>query len=265
MLKELIPNIENLISDKEIKQLETLLNYILQENIIIGTNRIGQKLELSKPTDEIVKRSLKEFYNSKQYKNSVAKYLINVRNLSEIKEKLYAKDGMTIDKSSISNAQKLAISEHLAYLEESGLNASFNQPLRQLIYTNINQGISQNGLEQKLKTYIAGGNDESGKLSRYVKQVAIQGADAYTSILDQKITDKYYDKITGYIVTGSLIETSSPQCKYCVKDLNRLITKKDFEEIKKRSVGLIDGTTFKNLPTNKLHWGCRHTFTPKLT
>jgi protein-disulfide isomerase len=120
-------------------------------------------------------------------------------------------------------------------------------------------------LENKLKEYISGGNDKSGKLSRYVKQVAIQGADAYTSILDQKITDKYYDKITGYIVTGSLIETSSPQCKYCVKDLNRLITKDDFEEIKKRSVGLIDGTTFKNLPTLKLHFGCRHTFTPKLT
>jgi hypothetical protein len=265
MLKELIPNIEDLISDKEIKQLEALLNSILQSNVIDGTNRIGNKLELSKPTDEIVKKSLKEFYNSKQYKNSVAKYLINVRNLSDVKEKLYSKDGMTIDKASISESQKLAISEHLAYLEESGLNASFNQPLRQLIYSNIGQGISQSGLENKLKEYISGGNDKSGKLSRYVKQVAINGADAYTSILDQKITDKYYDKITGYIVTGSLIETSSPQCKYCVKDLNRLITKDDFEEIKKRSVGLIEGTTFKNLPTLKLHFGCRHTFTPKLT
>jgi hypothetical protein len=172
---------------------------------------------------------------------------------------------LKIEKSAVSPSQKLAISEHLSYLEENGLNAKFNQPLRQLIYSNINTGISQAGLEDKLKAYITGDNDQSGKLSSYVKQVAIQGADAYTSIIDQKITDKYIEKITGFIVSGSLIETSSPQCQYCVRELNRTITKDDWDEVVKRAVGLIDGTTFENLPTNKLHWGCRHTFTPKLT
>jgi hypothetical protein len=191
--------------------------------------------------------------------------LINVKTIGENKLDLYNKEGLKIEKSAVSPSQKLAISEHLSYLEENGLNAKFNQPLRQLIYSNINTGISQAGLEDKLKAYITGDNDQSGKLSSYVKQVAIQGADAYTSIIDQKITDKYIEKITGFIVSGSLIETSSPQCQYCVRELNRTITKDDWDEVVKRAVGLIDGTTFENLPTNKLHWGCRHTFTPKLT
>jgi hypothetical protein len=265
MIESLIPNIENLITEKELKSLDALLNSILISNIEEGTNRIGKQLELFKPTDEIVKKSLKEFYNSKQYQKSIAKYLVSVKDIGDEKFSLYKKDGLTIEKASISTPQRLAIAEHISYLEENGLNAKFNQPLRQLIYNNIQQGTSLTGLTEKLNDYIAGGNDKSGKLGSYVKQVAIAGADAYTSIIDQKITDKYIDKITGYIVTGSLIETSSPQCKYCVNQLNRLITKDNFDEVVKRSVGLIEGTTFKNLPTNKLHWGCRHTFTPKLT
>lgn len=265
MTESLIPDIENLISKNELAVLEALLNNILLENLEEGTNRVGNRIELNKSTDEIVKKSLRSFYNSKQYRNSIAKYLINVKNIGDTKFDLYAKDGLKIEKSTISPSQKLAISEHLSYFEENGLNAKFNQPLRQIIYSNISTGISQKGLEENLKKYIVGGKDESGKLSSYVKQVAIQGADAYTSIIDQKITDKYIDKVTGYIVTGSLIETSSPQCQYCIRDLNRLITKDNFDEVKKRAVGLIDGTTFQNLPTNKLHWGCRHTFTPKIT
>ena len=33
------------------------------------------------------------------------------------------------------------------------------------------------------------------------------------------------------------------------------------EELAKEH-GLIEGTTFETLPFNKLHWGCRHEFTP---
>lgn len=267
MLESLIPNIENLISASDLKKLEQLLNSILLANVNDGTNRIGNNLELTKSTEEIVKKSLRSFYNSNQYRKSIAKYLVNVKTIGENKLDLYNKEGLKIEKSAVSPSQKLAISEHLSYLEENGLNAKFNQPLRQLIYSNINTGISQTGLEQKLKTYIAGGNDQSGKLSSYVKQVAIQGADAYTSIIDQKITDKYIDEITGFIVTGSLIETSSPQCKYCIRDLNRLITRDNWDDVKKIGLkhGMSEETTFDNLPTLKGHPNCRHAFTPKLT
>lgn len=267
MLKDAIPNIENLVSASELKKLEQLLNSILIDNVKNGTNTIAGSLELSKSTEEIVKKSLRSFYNSKQYKKSIAKYLINVKTIGDTKFDLYAKDGLKIEKAAVSPSQKLALTEHLSYLEENGLNAKFNQPLRQLIYSNINTGISQTGLEQKLKTYISGGNDQSGKLSSYVKQVAIQGASSYTSIIDQKIVDKYGDKITGYIVTGAIIETSSPQCKYCIRDLNRLITRDNWDDVKKIGLkhGMSEETTFDNLPTLKNHFGCIHQFTPKLT
>lgn len=264
-MDNLIPEIKNLVSASDLKKLEQLLNSIVLSNVNEGTNRIGNNLELTKSTEEIVKKSLRSFYNSNQYRKSIAKYLLNIKTIGENKFDLYNKEGLAIEKSAVSPSQKLAITEHLSYLEENGLNAKFNQPLRQLIYSNINTGISQAGLEDKLRTYIAGGNDQSGKLSSYIKQVSIQGADAYTSVIDQKITDKYIDKITGFIVSGSLIETSSPQCQYCIRELNRTITKDDWDNVVKKSVGLIEGTTFENLPTNKLHFGCRHAFVPKLT
>jgi hypothetical protein len=265
MLKDLIPNIEDLITAKELKSLEALLSSILKEKINDGTDRISGSLVLNKSTGEIVKNSLKEFYKSKQYQNSIAKYLINVNNFSDLKFNYYEQNNLFIERSEVNSFQKVAINEHLDYLNENGLNSKFNQPLREIIYSNINSGLSQSDLEKKLDQYIADGKDKSGKLERYVKQVAMQGADAYTSIIDQKIADKYQDKITGYIMSGSIIQQSSPQCKYCVLELDRVIKREDWDKVKSISDGLIENTTFQNLPTNKLHWGCRHTFTPKLT
>ncbi len=262
-----IPQIEDLFEEKDLKELERLLTTFLIQNIEINTDRIGGKLSFTESTETIVKSSLKSFYNSKQYQKSIAKYLINIDKISLSKLENYEKDNLKISKSAITPSQRLAINEYLGYLTENGLNAKFNQPLRQLIYSNIQSGTSQTELENKLKKYVEGGKDESGKLKSYIKQVAIQGADAYTSIIDQKITDKYIDKVTGFIMTGSLIDSSSPQCKYCVKELDRLIKKEDWNKVKKiaQENGLIENTEFKDLPTNKLHWGCRHTFTPKLT
>ena len=262
-----IPNFDDLFTEKEIKEMERVLNEALEKNLVNSTNVVNSVLELQNSTGEIVKKSLKEFYSSKVYKNSISKYLINVKNFGDDRMKFYNDNGMDLEFSKVNNAQKIAINEYLDYYTENGLNAKFNQPLRELIYKSISQGISQTEMISKLKKYVAGGKDESGKLKSYIKNVALQGADAYTSIVDQKITDKYFDKITGYTVVGSLIDTSSPQCEYCVKNLKRLITKDDWVEVEKiaKKNGLIEGTTFKDLPTLKMHYQCRHQFVPKLT
>ncbi|MCQ4139232.1 hypothetical protein [Chryseobacterium sp. EO14] len=237
-----------------------LLLDILMESILENVNIVNKKLQLSDTTDVIVKKSLKRFFSAKSYKNSIADFLINIDEVSNLKLKYYKKNGLIINKSDYGANQRIAIDEHLSYLNENGLNNRFNQPLRRIIYSNIYAGKSQNELETELKTFVS----KKETLSRYIKQAAIQGADAYTAVIDQKITDKYIDKITGYTMVGSLIETSSPQCKFCVEKLKRKIKKEDWNSIKAIATGngLIEGTDFKNLPTNKLHWGCRHQFTP---
>jgi len=262
-----VPIFNDLFSEKEVKEMEKILNEILEKNLIEYTNIVNKLLELKTSTAYIVKKSLKQFYSSKVYKNSISKYLINVKNFGNDRMKIYNDNGLKLEFSEVNNAQKLVINEYLDYYTENGLNSKFNQPLRELIYKSISQGISQSEMINKLNKYVQGGKDKSGKLKSYIQNVALQGADAYTSIVDQNVTDKYFDKVTGFIMTGTLIETSSPQCEFCVKDLKRTIKKENWQAVEKiaKTNGLIEGTTFKNLPTNKLHWGCRHSFTPKLT
>jgi len=252
----------DILTENEGKKLEILLMNILIKNISDNININNGKIQLSDTTDTIVKKSLKKFYNTKEYSESIIKYLTKIEDVSKLKLDIYRKKGLLINSSEINPAQKLAIEEHLSYLNENGLNSRFNQPLRKIIYSNIYAGSSQNELEAQLKNYVTG----KEALTKYIKQTAIQGADAYTAIIDQKITDKYIGRVVGYTIVGSLIETSSPQCKYCVEKLKRKIKKDDWKTIQEIAAqnGLIKGTDFKNLPTNKLHWGCRHLFTPEI-
>lgn len=256
-------NPDKMISENDlfhVKNLDEILMEILGESISENVNIVNKRLELSDTTDTIVKKSLKKFYKTKEYGDSLTKYLTKIDDVSRQKLASYQKKGLLIKPSEVNPYQKLAIDEHLSYLNENGLNNRFNQPLRKIIYSNINAGKSQNELEAELKNFVS----KKEALSKYIKQAAIQGADAYTSIIDQKITDKYIDDITGYTMVGSLIESSSPQCRYCVEKLKRKIKKEDWETIREIALqnGLIEGTEFKTLPTHKLHWGCRHQFTP---
>ncbi|CAA7196743.1 hypothetical protein [Chryseobacterium potabilaquae] len=251
---------KELIDDKEVKKLENSLVALLIENISENINMVNRKLEFSNTTDSIVKKSLKKFYNTKVYRESLTKYLTKIEDISQLKRAAYQKKGLFIQSSEINPLQKLAIDEHLSYLNENGLNARFNQMLRKIIYSNIYAGRSQNQLEAELKNVIS----QKEALSKYIKQTLMQGADAYTSIIDQKITDKYIDNLTGYTMVGSLIESSSPQCRYCVEKLKRNIKKEDWKAVKEIASqnGLMEEAEFKNLPTHKLHYGCRHQFTP---
>ena len=225
----------------------------LQKSVDIKGGRI-QPTEL---TQSIIKKSIRGFYNSNQYRNSLTKYLKNIENYDREKQAMYGKQGMSA--SNITEAQKLAISEHISYLNESGVNEKFNQPLRKIISQNIRLGKSLSEIKEQLSNFA-----EFKTNKQYFVQTAQQGADAYASILDQKIMDKYKSRIKGLRIVGSIIETSSPQCIEAV-EMGRELTIEQWEKLlKKYKNQIIDGTTVQNLSTYKLHHGCRHQFSPFL-
>lgn len=159
-------------------------------------------------------------------------------------------------------AKKIVIGEIIDQLTNNGLNQGFVQPLRDLIYQNFTSGLSLTDAKQQIRDYIKGGNDVTGKLERYVEQTAQQAVDSYSGIINKKLLEQFnYD---GLIFTGTLIETSSPQCRYVVNELDRRITPENWPDLKDLAEkhGLIDGTTFENLPLNLLHWNCRHGYYP---
>ena len=97
----------------------------------------------------------------------------------------------------------------------------------------------------------------TGPVSQLIKKDPSNSAAINTKLL--KTFD--YD---GILMTGSLIDISSPQCKYVIKELGGTITRKNWALVKAiaEKHGLIEGTTFDNLPTNKLHKKCRHGLYP---
>lgn len=160
-------------------------------------------------------------------------------------------------------AKKIVIDETLDQMLNNGLNQHFVQPLRDLIYQNVTSGLSLKQARENIKDYIQGGNDKSGKLGRYIEQTAIQAVDSYSGAINKKLLETFdYD---GLLISGTIIDNSSPQCIFSIRELGGKITRDNWDEVvahATKKFPLIEGTTFDNLPINRLHWGCRHSFYP---
>lgn len=175
----------------------------------------------------------------------------------------FQKDVNGIKVPALTVEKKIVIDETIDKMLDNGLNQKFVQPLRDLVYRNVTGGLSLSEAKAAIKEYIQGGNDVSGKLGSYLEQTAIQSVDMYSGIINKKLMEEF--KYDGLLMTGSLIDNSSPQCRYAIEVLKGKITKENWADVVAhvgKSAPLIEGTTFDNVALNKLHWGCRHNFFP---
>jgi hypothetical protein len=203
------------------------------------------------------------FTENAKYKGAVSGYLKNFKAITDIMDEFQKSQGLRdIKQARLGAVQEIVTNEILNRYSANGLNAGFVQPLRELLYNNITSGLNKKDAMAQLKDYIQSGKDTSGKLHRYLEQTAQQGVDSYTGAVNVRIMETF--KVDTYIMSGSLIATSSNQCRYAIEKLGGIIDRKDWPKLKALAEkdGLIEGTTFDNLPINKLHWGCRHEFTP---
>lgn len=205
---------------------------------------------------------LNDFTKAKIYRGAISGYLKNFKDIGQLMQDYHKEQGLPLKKGQIGAAQELVVNEIVNRYSENGLNPSFVQPMRQLLFQNITAGTNKADAKNQLKEFIAGDKDTSGKLHRYLEQTAQQGVDSYEGVINARVMENF--DIDTLIMSGSLIKTSSPQCRYAVNELDGLIDRKDWPKVKAiaEKNGLIEGTTFDNLPFNKLHWGCRHSFTP---
>lgn len=202
------------------------------------------------------------FTESQQYKGAVGGYLKNFKSLSDLMIEFQQSQKVDVKQARLGAVQEIVVAEIIDRYTENGLNKGFVQPLREILYNNITGGLSKADAMAQLRDYIESGKDQTGKLGRYLEQTAQQGVDSYTGAINTRIMQTF--KVETYIMSGSLIATSSPQCRYAIEKLGGIIDRKDWPKLKAiaEKDGLIEGTTFDNLPINKLHWGCRHEFTP---
>jgi hypothetical protein len=263
--KELEKILSSISKDLDINEIEEGLLKELKKELdksltVTGGNVTG----INKTAGNIIKNAIKNFYNSDKYQKSIAGILKNIEVASDSKRTFYKDKGLEVSKSALTKQQALVVGEYLDNLSESGLNSKFNQTLRRLIYDSIRGNQSQAELTKSLQSKIKSGKAPS-ELNKYVRSATIQAADAYTSIVDKEIFNKFEDRITGYRIVGTLIETSSPQCRSFVEDYGRQI--KIGTELNNFinfaiEEGASEELTAKNLPVLKLHYGCRHQFVP---
>lgn len=233
----------------------------IEETFDIKAGKIVADRDFIKKLNQITVSFLELLQTAPKFSGPVSQFVRRFNNISDAISTFQTEvNGIAVP--AFETAKKIVIDETIEQMLGNGLNQNFAQPLRELIYQNVTSGLTMKQVRQQIKEYISGGKDVSGKLGRYIDQTAIQATDAYSGAINQKLLETFdYD---AQLITGSLIDTSSPQCRYAIKILEGKITRenwKDVEAIAKKH-GLIEGTTFDNLPVNLLHHGCRHGFYP---
>ncbi len=196
------------------------------------------------------------------FSGSVSKF---VKRFPEISDAItdFQKDASGVKVPSYLDVKKVVIDEVIDKMLDNGLNQNFVQPLRDLIYRNAGAGLSLTDAKTEIRKFIIGGKDVSGKLGSYIDQTAQQAVDSYSGAINKKLLETFdYDAL---LMTGSLIDNSSPQCRFVINELGGKITRENWPQVVAhvgKNAPLIKGTTFDNLPLNRLHWGCRHSFYP---
>jgi hypothetical protein len=241
----------------------------LVNNLDIKKGAVGVNDDLTAKMNEFLNVVVDLVNKSKGYETKLTGFLGDLDTIQKNNERFHGSfNNFNINTAGVKNVQRTVVEEIINQYTGNGLNPNFAAPLRDGIFRNILAGANMKDIRQYLQTYIIGGEDQSGKLYRYLNQTAQQAVDSYTGMINQQLNKDF--KFTGYIISGSLIETSSDQCIYAVEhshDPGGYLSFPEWNTVldiarNNKKAKLIDGTTLVNLPINKLHWGCRHDFTP---
>lgn len=253
----IIPDVENFAY-------QALIDWI-DESLDIRAGNITASEETISILNSFDSSFLKVLNGMKAYKGAVSGLIKDLPKIGNaIEQYQTGANGISWAAARVGPTQELVVNEILKAYTDNGLNKNFVQPLRDLLYQNIVAGASVRETKAILKDYVKSGEAPS-KLSRYLTQTSQQAVDSYSGAINKKLMDTFdYPYLQ---MSGSLIATSAPQCVKGINEFDGLISeavwKETIEPLAKKH-GLIEGTTFKNLPFNKLHWGCRHEFTPTM-
>jgi hypothetical protein len=241
----------------------------LVDNLEVKKGEIQVDEDLSRIMDEFLKAVIEIVNDTPQFQSKLKSFLQDLTQIQKNNASFHSTtNNFDIHTAGVNDVQKVVVNAIIDQYTDNGLNAHFATPLKDNIFRNILAGANMREVKQVLEAYILSGNDQSGKLGQYLTQTAQQAVDSYTGAINQQIAADF--KFTGYIISGSLIETSSKQCVYAVdkaSETGGYLTLKEWEKVldiarDNEKAKLIPGTDLKNLPLNKLHWGCRHDFTP---
>ncbi len=242
----------------------TVVTTALENNFDFKAGKVEQNRNFIKQLNKLSVQILDLLQTTPKFTGPVSSFIKDLQPIyDEISSFQKTINGITVP--ALDTVRTIVVTEVIDQLLNNGLNSGFVQPLRDLIYQNFTSGLSLKDAKVQIKDFIAGGKDVTGKLERYIDQTAQQAVDSYSGMINKKLLEQFkYDTL---LVTGTLIDTSSPQCRFVINDLDRRVTKENFDELKKIGLkhGFLKTTTFESLPIDLDHWGCRHGFYPYIS
>lgn len=233
----------------------------IEEIFDISNGKIQADRNFIKKLNKLTITVLDLIQSEPKFTGPVSQFVQRLTNVSEAIS-AFQKDVNGIRVPAFETAKKIAIDEIVDKMLNNGLNQNFVQPLRDLIYQNVTNGQTLKEARLKIKEFINGNKDVTGKLKSYIEQTAQQSTTAYSGIIGTKLMEQFnYD---GMLIVGSLIDTSSPQCRFAINDLHGTIKRTGWPKLRAiaEKHGLVKGTQFNDLPLNLLHWNCNHDFYP---
>lgn len=260
------PNVEKAVLDELFKIMDNLDTK--GGNFINASLSSGELLEMQDAIGKALKKS--------GYVQQADLFIQDLGKLTINSTLILEEQGFSFPKVGLSDLEKkwqLLTKESLL---SSGIKNEFETPILNILNESISYGNSINESKKLLTEFVAGGNDQTGKLKSYL---TVTARDSIGQLQGQQMQAVAVAVgYAGVTYTGGLLKDSRGQCYHWIHDLKGFIPKEKLKEQIElayrngklkltedghRWSGMMPNTTEDNFMIKRGGFGCIHTAYPK--
>ncbi len=194
----------------------------------------------------------------KDYNINFNAYIKRFEDIAGLNVEIQAIQGIEINASEFGFAKKIMtdlVADQLSL--DNVVDQTVRPGIQQILYKHVMGGYNRKDATSAIETFLK----DKEYIKRWSKVVARDTIADYNGMIQDQLTAQYdYD---GYFYTGTIIETSRPQCRRWVEDLGGFIT---MEELRKEVERFADAQGYdknKKLSVNDFGrvrggYNCRH-------
>lgn len=262
-----MPDIEKLVFDEIMRFIDSFdsIGGNFSNGILTGSDLS----EISLRIDDILKKS--------GYVQHVDLFMKDMNKVTINSSLVLDSEGFGMNRLPLSEMEQKWKFKTAETLLNSGINQDFKTPILNILDDAISYGDSITSTREKLKEFVIGGNDKSGKLQSYLTQTARDSVNQMQGQQMQSVADAIGYEGISYV--GGLLKDSRGQCTHWIKDLNGFIPIEKLEEEIKLAYknqaakkvtdgvhkwgGMMPNTNASNFLVKRGGFNCTHSAIPK--
>jgi hypothetical protein len=219
-----------------------------------GTNRISLGKTNAKKL-QALKKSLLDIVRSKDYVNKAQTYLDSFDELDTIIIKqISAVNDIAASKALINRVRGPSLSQFESKLLGSGLEGAVVDPLMNKISQLVTTGADYKDISKEIAGFVEGPQG----IKRYVSQISVDTVNQYAGQIQEAI--RVENGLSWYVYSGSIIDTSRPQCRRWVdkRYIHYTELTGEIRWANNQGKGMINPTTPASFAINRGGYNCRH-------